>query len=53
MNSRRFTPGLSRVSDQKDSTPTVRQETAALRDFDPAYDRCGSIATEPRRDKVL
>jgi hypothetical protein len=27
---------------RKDSTPRLRQETAALRDFDPAYDRSGS-----------
>ena len=27
-----------------DSTIITRQETAALRDFDPAYDRCGSKA---------
>jgi hypothetical protein len=25
---------------------TARQETAALRDFDPAYDRCGSFTTD-------
>jgi hypothetical protein len=42
MNSRRFTASASRASDRKDSTPQVRQETAALRDFDPAYDRFGS-----------
>jgi len=27
---------------RKDSTPQLWQETAALRDFAPAYDRCGS-----------
>jgi hypothetical protein len=28
----------------------MRQETAALRDFDLAYDRSGSSTTEGRRD---
>ena len=53
MNSRRFTADASRASDRKDSTPD-RQETAALREF--SFGQCtemGSIATEPRRDKVL
>jgi len=36
-----------RASDRKDSTPQLRQETAALRDFDPAYVAAGSIASEP------
>jgi hypothetical protein len=35
MNSRRFTAKYSRASDSKDSTPQLRQETAALRDFNP------------------
>jgi hypothetical protein len=35
-----------RASDRKDSTPQLRQETAALRDFDPAYVAAGSIASE-------
>src|SRR6266849_1709646 len=34
MKSRRFT-AASRASDRKDSTPQLRQETAALRDFNP------------------
>src|SRR5436853_3434042 len=42
MNSRRFTAKYLRASERKDSTPRYGQETAALRDFDPAYDRCGS-----------
>jgi hypothetical protein len=33
-------------SDRKDSTPRLRQETAALRDFNPPFVRCGSLATE-------
>ena len=45
MNSRRFTASASRASDRKDNTPQLRQETAALRDFVPAYDRCGSCVT--------
>src|SRR5262245_10084899 len=44
MNSRRFTASASRASARNDSTPQLRHETAALRDFDPAYDRCGSKA---------
>jgi hypothetical protein len=35
-------PDASRASDRKDSTPQLRQETAALRDFNPGYDRLGS-----------
>jgi hypothetical protein len=34
--------GASHASDQKDSTTQLRQETAALRDFNPAYVACGS-----------
>jgi hypothetical protein len=30
------------ASDGEDNTPQLRQETAALRDFKPAYDRSGS-----------
>ena len=44
MNSRRLTASASRASDRKDNTPQLRQETAALRDFVPAYDRCGSFS---------
>src|SRR5262245_58453170 len=36
MKSRRFTADASGVSDRKDSTPRLRQETAALRDFNSA-----------------
>src|SRR5262245_6020247 len=32
----------SRASDRKDSTPQLRQEPAAVRDFGPAYDGIGS-----------
>ena len=42
MNSRRFTTRCLRASNRKDSTPHLRQEPAALRDFDRAYDRGGS-----------
>jgi hypothetical protein len=35
-------PDAPRASDRKDSTPSAPQEAAALRDFDPAYDGCGS-----------
>jgi hypothetical protein len=45
MKSRRFTarwPPL--LSDRKDSTSQLRQETAALRDFGLAYDGFGSKA---------
>ena len=38
----------SRASDRKDSTPRYAKETAALRDFDPAYDRSGSWLRENR-----
>src|SRR5262249_42243669 len=44
MNSRRFTAGPFRAFDRKVSTPQLRQETAALRDFDRAYVRFGSKA---------
>src|SRR5260370_15277886 len=37
----------SRASDRKDSTPQLRQETAALRDFGPAYGRFGSNSVVP------
>ena len=46
MNSRRFTARSSRASDRKDSTPQLRQETVALRDFNPRYDHLGSNSTE-------
>ena len=39
-------PNGSRASDRKNSTPQLRQETTALRDFEPAYDRCGSWLCE-------
>src|SRR5262245_5835322 len=32
-------PNASRASDQKDSTPQIRQEAAALRDFNAAHVR--------------
>ena len=41
--SRRSAVGASGTSDRNDSTPRW-QETAALRDFNPAHDRCGSQA---------
>jgi hypothetical protein len=34
MKSRRFTASASRASKRKDSTPSVWQQTAAVRDFD-------------------
>src|SRR5262249_24819881 len=40
-------PSVSRASNRKDSTPQLRQETAALRDFGPAYVACGSVASHP------
>jgi hypothetical protein len=43
--SRRSAVGASGTSDRKDSTPRW-QETAALQDFNPAYDRFGSKAAE-------
>jgi hypothetical protein len=46
MNARRFTADSSRAFNRKDSTPQLRQETAALRDFNPRYDRSGSKAAE-------
>jgi hypothetical protein len=42
MNSRRFTAPLPPVLPTKTIAHLVRQETAALRDFNPANDRCGS-----------
>ena len=42
MNSRRFTAQCARASQRKDSTPQLRQEPAALRDFSSAYVRFGS-----------
>jgi hypothetical protein len=36
----------SRASDRKDSTPQLRQETTALRDFNLAYVACGSGPTK-------
>ena len=44
-------PNGSRASDRKNSTPQLRQETAALRNFDPAYDRNGSFTACPVRPK--
>jgi curli biogenesis system outer membrane secretion channel CsgG len=40
--SRRFTADVSRAFDKKDSTLRVRQETAALRHFNPAHVADGS-----------
>src|SRR5262249_28486956 len=37
MNSRRFPASTSRASNRKDSTPQLRQETAALQDLNPRY----------------
>jgi hypothetical protein len=42
MNVRRFTADSSRASNRKDSTPQLRQEPAALRDFSATNDRFGS-----------
>ena len=39
MNSRRFTAQLPPVLPNERITHLVRQETAALRDFNPGYDR--------------
>jgi hypothetical protein len=47
MNARRFTVRcLSRAFDRKDSTPQLWQETAALRDFDPACVGFGSMLSK-------
>src|SRR5262249_41847384 len=40
-----FHSSVSRARTE-DNTPPVGQETAALRDFNAAYDRCGSFLTE-------
>src|SRR5262249_54904840 len=42
MNSRRFTAQCLRASTEKDSTTGG---SAAVRDFEPAYDRYGSLST--------
>jgi hypothetical protein len=42
MKARLFTAEASHASDRKNSTPKLRQETAALLDFDPSYARFGS-----------
>src|SRR5262245_27838997 len=47
MKSRRFRASYSRASDRKNSIPLRRQETAALRNFDPVYVSVGSIASHP------
>jgi hypothetical protein len=39
MKARLFTAEASHASDRKNSTPKLRQETAALLDFDPSYAR--------------
>src|SRR5262245_3161036 len=44
MSERRFTAGPFRAFAPKVSTPQLRQEPAALRDFDPAFVRFGSGA---------
>jgi hypothetical protein len=41
MSDRLFTAGPFRASDRKDSTPQLRQEAVALRDFNFRYDRSG------------
>ena len=38
---------------RKDSTPQLWQKTAALRDFAPAYDRCGSISVISAMHELL
>ena len=53
MNSRRFTARCLPCFRQKDSTPQLRQETAALRDFDLAYVADGSFASEAADAAVL
>src|SRR5215831_2038641 len=45
MSERRFTAGSFRAFDRKVSTPQLRHETAALRDFDRAFVRFGAVAT--------
>jgi hypothetical protein len=49
MNARRFTADASRAFDRKDSTRQPRQETAALRDINPGYDRLGYNAGSVER----
>src|SRR5262245_41382209 len=51
MNSRRFTARCLPCFKQN-SAPPLRQETAALRDSDPAYVGSGSIASIWRRPRV-
>jgi hypothetical protein len=41
-----FQTEASRASDRKNSIPLRRQETAALRNFDPIYVGCGSKTAE-------
>src|SRR5215831_14494455 len=53
MNSRRFTAGPFRAFDRKVSTLQLRQETAALRDFNPAYAGLGSEAARLRVSKCF
>jgi hypothetical protein len=43
--------GAAGAPHPKDSTPKVRQETAALQNFDPAYDRCGSSRVASGRSR--
>src|SRR5262245_59768548 len=50
MSERRFTAGPFRAFRQKVSTSQPWQETTALRDFNAAYDRYGSIAPD-RHDR--
>src|SRR5262249_37026303 len=54
MNSRRFTASDSRAFALEDSTPQLRQETAAVRDFNLAYvgseaknGLCGDVRCTP------
>src|SRR5262249_37014325 len=46
MKSRRFTAGTSVLPLERIAHPQLRQETAALRDFAPAYVGSGSVATD-------
>jgi hypothetical protein len=41
MSDRLFTAGPFRASERKNSTPQLRQEAVALRDFNFRYDRSG------------
>jgi hypothetical protein len=53
MNSRRVTGSASPCFGRKTIAQSVRQETAAPRNFDPAYVSNGSISVEKVSEKEL